>query len=171
MRIAEDGEEFRHESAGQVWLVSWHPASAEPRGKAHGSAAVCVTADASVLLISGDGESWSLPGGRTEADEGWRQTLDREVLEEGCALVEDATLLGFMRGTCIEGHEKGLVLVRAHWRAAVTLAPWEPRYETTHRRLASPEEALDLCLRYPPSPEPAPDSVYRRLFREALASP
>ena len=50
--------------------------------------------------------------------EDWRATLEREVLEEACASVEEATLLGFAKGVCAsEGPEEGLVLVRALWHA------------------------------------------------------
>lgn len=49
-------------------------------------------------MVTSDGESWGLPGGRPEGDEDWRVTLDREVFEEACVRVEDAKLLGFSRG-------------------------------------------------------------------------
>ena len=69
-------------------------------------------------------------------------TLDREVLEEACAVVESATLLGFIRATCIEGQEEGLALVRSLWCADVSLNPWEPRHETTARLVVPPHEAM-----------------------------
>ncbi len=107
-------EEFDFRSNGQDWSASWHPTSLGPPGGApHGSAGVCVTLDGNIVLVSTDGKSWDLPGGRTEGGEGWRQTLDREVLEEACALVEDAKLLGFSKGVCKLGPEEGLVLVRS----------------------------------------------------------
>jgi hypothetical protein len=31
--------------------------------------------------------------------------------EEACAIITRAKLLGFSRGECVEGHERGLVLV------------------------------------------------------------
>ena len=92
-------------------------------------------------------------------------TLDREVLEEACASVEEATLLGFARGVCIEGPEEGLVLVRALWHARVALNPWEPRHETTGRLTVPPQEALERVglggdLR----------RIYERWFRDALVA-
>ena len=71
--------------------------------------------------MSMDGSSWDFPAGRPEGDEDWRATLDREVLEEACASVEEATLLGFSKGVCIRGPEEGLVLVRSLWCAVVSL--------------------------------------------------
>ena len=66
----------------------------------------------------------------------------RELLEEACVRVDDATLLGYFRGVCTLGPENGLVLLRALWRANVSVLPWEPRQEIAHRRLVSPNEVL-----------------------------
>jgi hypothetical protein len=43
--------------------------------------------------------------------------------------------------TCLDGHEKGLVLVRSIWRAEVVLLPWQPEYEIRFRRVV-PASAL-----------------------------
>ena len=135
---------FEWQDAGQRWVVSWHsPALPPPRGKRHGSSALCLTSQRHVVLVSAGGVDWGFPGGRPEGDETWRDTLERELLEEACARVDEASLLGFSRGTCIEGHEEGLVLVRALWRATVTLLPWSPQHEITHRRLVRWSEVLD----------------------------
>jgi ADP-ribose pyrophosphatase YjhB (NUDIX family) len=56
-----------------------------------------------VVLISPDGRRWGWPGGRPEAGEDWLQTLRRELLEEACAEVEQARLLGFTRSACLAG--------------------------------------------------------------------
>ena len=66
----------------------------------------CVTADGEVVLISSDGQRWGWPGGRPEPGESWKQTLEREILEEACATVTGARLLGFVRGRCADGREK-----------------------------------------------------------------
>lgn len=163
-RTARDGEEFHYESDGQQWLVSWHPPVLPlPDGQKHGSEALCFSSEGQVVLVSQDGESWSMPGGRPEADEEWRATLDREVLEEACASVDAATLLGFTRSVCTSGAEQGLILVRSHWRATVSLLEWDPQHETTHRTLVAPDEALERVLLYGPRP------IYQRLFHEASA--
>ena len=105
-----------------------------PPGQPHGANAFCVTADGEVVLISSDGDRWGWPGGRPEPGESWQQTLEREILEEACARVTGARLLGFVRGRCADGREKGLVLVRSIWRAEVTLRPWLPEHEIPFRR-------------------------------------
>lgn len=140
--IARDGEQFRVRSNGGDWVLAWYSPIAVPMGKPHGANAFCVTADDGVVLISNDGVRWGWPGGRPEGDESWEQTLRREILEATCAIVRDARLLGFCRGTCLTGPEEGLVLVRSVWRAAVELMPWEPRFEIAHRRVVPATELL-----------------------------
>ncbi|MBN2238427.1 MAG: NUDIX domain-containing protein [Dehalococcoidales bacterium] len=166
--MARDGEEYYFHNNGQDWIVSWHPpVLPPPAGTPHGSAAICFTHDRDVILISQDGEYWDLPGGRPDGDEDWRTTLDREMLEETCAQVEDAMLLGFSKGVCVSGHEEGLTLIRALWSATVSLLPWEPRYEISHRLLLPADTALDKLLTQT-IPFRGIPSIYRRWFHEAM---
>jgi ADP-ribose pyrophosphatase YjhB (NUDIX family) len=111
--VARDGEEFAVHSNGADWLIAWHSPAAVPEGAPHGASAFCVTADNCVVLISDDGERWSWPGGRPEGDETWEETLRREVLEEACANVVNARLLGFLRLAHLSGPNQGLALVRS----------------------------------------------------------
>ncbi|MGO3087079.1 MAG: NUDIX hydrolase [Corynebacterium flavescens] len=101
----------------------------------HGAAGVCLTHPGELVLISHEGDHWGLPAARPEGNEQPEETLVREILEEACALVTGYRLLGFSRSLCIEGHERGLVLVRSYWRAEVMVQPYEPRFEVRHRRL------------------------------------
>ena len=121
--------------------MSWHPPPDPPDGIPHGAEGVCVTPTGDVVLISSDGSAWDLPAGRPEAGETWEDTLRREMLEEACATVVAARLLGFNRGECVAGHEQGRVLVRSTWRADVSLGPWDPRFEIPYRRVVAPAEA------------------------------
>jgi 8-oxo-dGTP pyrophosphatase MutT (NUDIX family) len=98
-------------------------------------------AGADLVLISPDGVVWGFPAGRPEGAETPEETLRREVLEEACARVTTARLLGFARSECVAGHEKGRVLVRSFWRADVDVLPWEPRFEIPHRRLVPTADA------------------------------
>jgi ADP-ribose pyrophosphatase YjhB (NUDIX family) len=168
MPIARDREEYTSHADGQDWIVSWHsPVLPPPDGKPHGSAAVCLISEGNIILVSSDGEYWDCPGGRPEGDEDWRTTLEREVLEEACAQVEEAVLLGFARSVCVRGHEEGLVLVRSLWWAVVSIHQWEPQYEISHRLLVPSDTALAQILaqdRFPHGLQP----IYRRWFHEAL---
>ena len=153
-------------SGGQRWLVSWHPPPDPPAGTPHGAEGVCVTSGGDVVLISPDGVAWDLPAGRPEPGEDWEQTLHREMDEEACATVLAARLLGFTRGECLTGPERGRVLVRSVWRADVDLRPWEARFEITARRVVAPAEVEDaLSLGSHPF---AP--FIRRELREAAVS-
>ena len=140
---ARDGETIPHDAGGQTWIGSWHGPSTPPEGIPHGAAGVCVTADGGIVLISQDGESWDVPAGRPEPGETLEQTLRREILEEACATVTRAVLLGFSRGECRAGPETGRVLVRSIWRADVELGPWEPRFEILHRRVVRAADVVD----------------------------
>ena len=113
-----------------------------------------------LVLISHNGCDWDFPAGRPQGNENWERTLRREVLEEACATVGDARLLGFACGRCTHGHEEGLVLVRSFWLADVVLHPWVPRFETSHRRVVP---ATELSSHLSPAFMP----IYRRALDEA----
>jgi 8-oxo-dGTP pyrophosphatase MutT (NUDIX family) len=118
--------------ADQEWLVQWLPQVTPPAGRNHGSSAVCFTRNG-VVLVSRHRERWEFPAGRPEADESLLDTLCREVREEACCEVGTANLLGFTVSTCLEGHERDVALVRAHWAAWVTPMPWRPVHEIVER--------------------------------------
>lgn len=162
--VAADGVAFAVSTGGQDWQVAWYRPAEPPPGTPHGAAAVCVTAG-QVVLVSDDGQRWGLPGGRPEPQETWADTLRREVGEEACATVTGCRLLGFSRGTCVRGHEEGLVLVRSLWRAEVHLQVWTPRFEMTHRRLVPAAEAFERM-----TIDDGHGPIYRRLFAEAALS-
>jgi 8-oxo-dGTP pyrophosphatase MutT (NUDIX family) len=159
--IAADGVELAVAQDGQDWRVAWHPPPDPPPGIPHGATAICLAGD-QVVLIGTDGHRWGLPGGRPEPGETLLDTLRREVAEEACATVTIGRLLGFTRGTCVRGHEKGRILVRSVWRAEVHLHPWEPRFEISHRRLVPAAQAYRQ-VHIPTGLHP----IFRRAFREA----
>lgn len=114
------------------------------------------------MLISPDGRRWGWPGGRPEPGEDWEQTMRRELLEEACAEVAQARLLGFTRSACLAGPEAGLVLVRSVWRAEVRLLAWNPEPGIPHRRTV-PAAELGTHLWMEDGLEP----VFRRALLEA----
>jgi len=160
--MASDLAEMTVPASGGDWRMAWHPPGEAPPGQPHGANAFCVTADGQVVLISSDGSRWGWPGGRPEPGESWEDVLRREMLEEACAVVTDARLLGFVRCRCLAGDEEGLVLVRSIWRAQVMLLPWQPEHEIPFRRTV-PVHDLARHLWMEDGAEP----VYSRAAREA----
>jgi ADP-ribose pyrophosphatase YjhB (NUDIX family) len=159
---ARDREPMPTVSAGQRWLVSWHPPGASIEGRPHGAAGVCVGRDGrSLVLISPDQVFWGLPAGRPEGAETPRQTLEREMREEACVEVLDARLLGFCHSVCMQGHEKDLVLVRSFWRAQVQIGPWRPQFEIPYRRIVPAAQAVEFLRE--------PDAVAMSISLRALA--
>ena len=142
-RPAREYEAFQVETGGQDVLVTWFPPHDVPEGQRHGSGGICLTDNGEVVLATHDGETWGFPAGRPEGSESWEETLRREMREEACVEVREAKLLGFSRGECIRGHEKGLVLVRSIWLAKVELNEWAPEHETLARKLVQPEGLLE----------------------------
>jgi ADP-ribose pyrophosphatase YjhB (NUDIX family) len=159
-----DGEQIPFRSNDQDWLVSWHPSGAPPVGIAHGSVGICFPAPDEIVLVSRDGLHWDLPAGRPEALESWEDTLRREVLEEASARVLGAMLLGYSRGECRRGPQKGLVLIRSFWRAEVALDPWRPNPEIQDRRSVPIGEALAELAK---EGDRLPLPVYRRALAAA----
>jgi ADP-ribose pyrophosphatase YjhB (NUDIX family) len=161
---ARDRETMPTVSGGQHWLVSWHPADAEPEGRLHGAAGVCVGNDGrDLVLISADKVHWGFPAGRPEGGETFRETLAREMREEACLEVLGARLLGFSRSECVEGHENGLVLVRSYWLAKVEIGPWKPQFEIVHRRIVPVVDAIGFVR----DPDPAATRISMRALAEA----
>ena len=161
-RIASDFEELSVPANGGDWTMAWHPPGDAPPGRPHGANAFCVTPDGEVVLISTDGSRWGWPGGRPEPGESWEDTLRREMLEEACATVTGARLLGFVQSRCLTGPDKGLILVRSIWRAQVSLGAWQPEHEIPFRRTV-PAHDLPSHLWMEDGAEP----IYSRAAREA----
>ena len=147
-------------SQQQTWQVVWYPAAAEPTGKAHGAAGICLTPEQQVIVVSQNGLDWDIPAGRSEIGESWESTLRREVAEEACTKVQSAQLLGFCQSQCLTGIEQGLVLVRSFWLAQVQIQPWQPQFEIRQRRIIALAEIWDYL---PPRFVP----VYRHVLQVA----
>ena len=110
-----------------------------PPGRNHGSAGICV-GGRDLVFISPDQVHSGFPTGRPEGVGTLEETLAREMREEACVEVLEATLLGFARSEAAQGHEQALVLVRSYWLAQVAVGEWEPQFEIAHRRIVPATE-------------------------------
>lgn len=147
-------------SRGHRWLISWHSPADAPDGKMYGSAGICLNKGGEAVVISTDGLSWDFPAGRPEGDEDWEQTLRREMLEETCAVVTEARLLGFSCGRRMEGDTIGPPSVRSIWLAQVDLLDWRPQFEIRFRRLVPAAQAIKAVL-------PEYEQFWARVFHDA----
>lgn len=123
-------------------MITWHPGlaltGAERVTQVYG---LCLTSDHQLLLVSQDGESWTLPGGRPEPGETHVDTLTREVWEEACARVTAQRYLGAQR---VVDPSEGAPYYQLRYLARVTVEPFRPRHEMRHRRLVDLEAAKRL---------------------------
>ena len=68
---------------GLRYRVAWFdPPWSPPREQTTQALGICFTRDRRIVLITLDGEQWSLPGGTVEPGETLEQTLEREVRED-----------------------------------------------------------------------------------------
>ena len=91
--------------------------------------AIAFTATGEIVAVSeGEPARWMFPGGRREVGESLDDTLDRELLEEACALVTSREVLGYQRFDHCDGRRAGQVSLDAIYWARVDLRPFEARY-------------------------------------------
>lgn len=138
-----------------TWLPGYQPSSGEAVTQISG---VCLTEEGRVVLVSENGETWSLPGGHPEAGEDWEATLRREGQEEACAEVLACRLLGAVR---VEGLTPEPYF-QLRYQARVRLDVFTPVFEMRHRVAVSPTEVTRLLLW-------AAGPIGRALLADALA--
>ncbi|MPZ63567.1 MAG: NUDIX domain-containing protein [Propionibacteriales bacterium] len=86
---AQDGRRYR---------IAWFDPPFRPRlEEATQALGICLTDDRRIVLVTWDGENWTLPGGRPEPGETLEQGLAREVREEACARVVTSRYIGCQR--------------------------------------------------------------------------
>ena len=121
----------------------WVPAGVEPPVPASRAQAVCLTApDRAVMVGIGPELTWGLPGGGLEGDESVLEGLAREMREEACAELLEATLLGHQVGVEVRADGVGPLWAQAKHLATVRLDPFEPQHEITHRREVPLDEVV-----------------------------
>lgn len=130
---------------GDNHLASWPPGLALTGAERVTRVYVlCLTTEGQLLLVSQDGEFWTLPGGRPKPGETHADTLTREVWEEACARVSEYQYLGAQR-VADPGEPEPYYQFR--YLARVSLDPFAPAHEMRHRMLVDIDTARRLLWR------------------------
>ena len=135
--------------AGGSYELTWHrTGDPPPRSEITQVSAICFSPDDRIVMISGDGQHWGIPGGHPKDGESCEETLRREVLEESCCEVGRSCLLGWQ-------HVRDLADNSVHYQmrycCRVNVRPFRPEHEISHRRLIAPSDFLRV-LEYGSSP-------------------
>lgn len=135
----------RSEWAGRPLTITWLPPPFRPpRDLTTQAAGLCFTAEGRIVLITGDGAEWGLPGGHPEGDETLEATLAREVWEEARAVVTRCAYLGSQRVDDPRAPDGLTRYYQARFWARVELRPFVAEWETMARRLVSPDQFLAM---------------------------
>ncbi len=130
------------EFEGKRYSVEWFSGVPVPSGeRATQVSSICFTDSGQIVLVSGDGASWGLPGGHPEPGESVEEALRREVSEESCCEVERCEYLGYQSCTPEDGGEPDIQL---RYACLVTPMIFNPKHEIAHRRIVSPNDFLKI---------------------------
>lgn len=139
-----------HTLEGREITVTWRgSAFIPPRDLIRQASGICITDEGLIVLVTGDGESWSLPGGHPENDETIKDAVIREVREEACAMVTHLMYLGVSEVQDVGNPEGFPINYQARFWARVRLEEFKPEYETTGRKLVTPENMIPALNWYP----------------------
>jgi ADP-ribose pyrophosphatase YjhB (NUDIX family) len=133
----------RIEWDGRVTTVTWLAPPFRPaRRLTTQSLGLCFTPEGRIVLVTADGEHWTLPGGSPAPGETLEAALERELREEACARLVACEYLGCQRVEDPERPDGPALYYQARFWARVELYPFEPGEETTDRRLVAPDDFL-----------------------------
>ena len=139
-----------HTLEGREITVTWRgSAFTPPRYLIKQASGICITEEGLIVLVTGDGESWGLPGGHPENDETIKDAFIREVREEVCAIVTNLVYLGVSEVKDAGNPEGFTINYQARFWARVQLDEFKPEYETTGRKLVTPENMIPALNWYP----------------------
>jgi ADP-ribose pyrophosphatase YjhB (NUDIX family) len=139
-----------HTLEGREITVTWRGSVfTPPRRLIRQASGICITDEGLIVLVTGDGESWGLPGGHPENDETIKDAFIREVREEACAKVTHLEYLGISEVKDPWNPEGLTINYQARFWARVRLDEFKSEYETTGRKLVTPENMIPALNWYP----------------------
>lgn len=134
----------RIEWDGRVTTVTWLAPPFRPTRRLTTQAlGLCFTQDGQIILVTADGDNWTLPGGHPEPGESPEAALERELREEACARLVACEYIGCQRVEDPHRPDGPALYYQARFWARVELYPFEARQESIARHLVSPEAFLD----------------------------
>jgi 8-oxo-dGTP diphosphatase len=134
----------RIEWDGRVTTVTWLAPPFRPTRRLTTQAlGLCFTPEGQIVLVTADGDNWTLPGGHPEPGETLEAALERELREEACARLVACEYIGCQRVEDPDRPDGPGLYYQARFWARVELYPFEARYESLARHLVSPDAFLD----------------------------
>jgi hypothetical protein len=124
---------------GRRYRIAWFdPPFRPPLEETTQALGICFSGDGRIVLVTWNGEHWSLPGGSLEPGETLEETLAREVREEACARVMSSRYIGCQRVEELDDNRPAYYQTRFWTR--IELDEFRPEHEMTARLLIAPEE-------------------------------
>lgn len=132
---------------GRPIVVTWlDPPFMPPRDETTQVTGICFTDEGQIVLVSHDGNTWTLPGGSLEEGETLEQYLAREVMEEVCGRVTDGEYLGCQRVDDPGNPEGFRHYYQTRFWARVELEEFRPEAERTERCVIDPGDFLSTLF-------------------------
>ncbi|CAA9590731.1 MAG: hypothetical protein AVDCRST_MAG18-5150 [uncultured Thermomicrobiales bacterium] len=142
--VGPESASERVEWDGRVATVTWLAPPYRPSRRLTTQAlGLCFTIDGRIVLVSGDGEQWTLPGGPPEVGESLEAALERDLREEASARLIACEYIGCQRVEDRERPDGPTLYYQARFWARVELYPFDGAEGTSARRLVTPETFRD----------------------------
>lgn len=128
---------------GRTVTATWQPPPFRPSRRLTTQVlGLCCTAEGLIVLVTADGEHWTLPGDAPEPGESLEAALERAVAEGAGARVADRAYLGCQRVDDPQRPDGPALYYQARFWARVVLEPFVPRHTGHARRLIPPDAFL-----------------------------